>query len=70
MVLYVASDVITTWGGSFSVESAKKNNESAKKKSEKKAKARRKRAQKMLQSTYLHIYRTNQAPERGGGGRV
>jgi hypothetical protein len=51
--LYVSSDVITTWGGSFSVESAKhrkcdekkaRKSESAMKKSTKKQKREEKRA--------------------------
>jgi Flp pilus assembly protein TadB len=55
LVLYVSSDVITTWGGSFSVESAKKRkceekkvqiNESAKNKELKEAKHAKKRDQK------------------------
>jgi predicted Holliday junction resolvase-like endonuclease len=55
LVLYVSSDVITTWGGSFSVESAKKQkceekkmqiNESAKKKSSKERSVQKKEIKK------------------------
>jgi hypothetical protein len=52
--LYVSSDVITTWAGSFSVECAKK--ESAKKKEREKSKSAKKKSAKNATfniSTYL-----------------
>ncbi len=52
----MSSDVITTWGSSFSVESAKKNNDSAKKKEREKSKSAKKKSAKNATiniSTYL-----------------
>ncbi len=51
----------------------REKSKSAKKKSAKKQKRKEKRAQKMLHSTYLHIYKTNQTPRKGwvrGGCRL